>query len=47
MRGSTAAERPRNQSNPSDLQFPEKMSHITVSSMLSVLQLEAKCAFLL
>lgn len=46
MRGSTAAERPRNQSNPSDLQFPEKMSHITVSSM-SILQLEAKCAFLL
>lgn len=47
MRGSTVAERPRNQSNPSDLQSPEKMSHITVSSMLSVLQPEAKCGFLL
>lgn len=40
MRGASAAERPRNQRNHSDLQFPEKMIHITISSMLSVLQLE-------
>lgn len=37
MRGASAAERPRNHS---DFQFPEKMIHITISSTLSVLQLE-------
>lgn len=35
MRGVSAAKRPRNQRN---LQFLEKMIHITISSMLSVLQ---------
>lgn len=45
MSGASAAERPRNQRNPSDLQFPEKMIHITISSMLSVLQLEVRCGF--